>query len=324
MRVHSSSDRPTRDVRARIGIAIAAVLALAALVAGSSGVRSANAGSASVGRMLFLGDSVGASVAGRLPALLKKGGYAVTYEAKSARCTVNRTSPCRGGEAMDVLANVETPAFAVVELGYNDTPSSLTRGVEAVMTNLTQRGVQRVVWINMSERRPDGRGGSVYGASNQVLRNAAQKWPQLIVLDWNAASSGADATGWFVPRSKGKVDLIHLTPAGQIKFSEFVRRELDRLKGENLLPGNPGTPPSTSAPASTDPAPPATRSEVRRGDSGPAVLELQQELVRRGAKIVPDGKFGRRTEAAVKAFQRSNGLVADGRAGPRTWKALGI
>jgi peptidoglycan hydrolase-like protein with peptidoglycan-binding domain len=35
-----------------------------------------------------------------------------------------------------------------------------------------------------------------------------------------------------------------------------------------------------------------------------------------------DGIYGPRTEAAVKYFQRANGLVADGIVGQKTWAAL--
>lgn len=35
-----------------------------------------------------------------------------------------------------------------------------------------------------------------------------------------------------------------------------------------------------------------------------------------------DGKMGKGTRDAIKAFQRANGLVADGRVGKRTWAAL--
>ncbi len=37
-----------------------------------------------------------------------------------------------------------------------------------------------------------------------------------------------------------------------------------------------------------------------------------------------DGIFGAKTQSAVKAFQKSKGLTADGIAGPKTLKALGI
>ncbi len=61
------------------------------------------------------------------------------------------------------------------------------------------------------------------------------------------------------------------------------------------------------------------------GSSGPDVLKLQQTLKERG--VDPgniDGQFGRGTEAAVLAFQKSEGLYSDGVAGPRTLALLGL
>jgi peptidoglycan hydrolase-like protein with peptidoglycan-binding domain len=55
---------------------------------------------------------------------------------------------------------------------------------------------------------------------------------------------------------------------------------------------------------------------------GLAVMDLQTALNRHGAKLVVDGIFGRLTEAAVKAFQKSRGLVVDGIVGPLTWSKL--
>ena len=49
---------------------------------------------------------------------------------------------------------------------------------------------------------------------------------------------------------------------------------------------------------------------------------LQKLLIGKGAKIIADSDFGSKTEAAVKAFQRANKLVPDGRVGPYTWAAL--
>ncbi len=72
--------------------------------------------------------------------------------------------------------------------------------------------------------------------------------------------------------------------------------------------------------------PNATTEVLRKGDSGPAVVKLQQALAKHGRSInlKVDGDFGTATEAAVKAFQRANGLVVDGIAGPRTLAALGL
>jgi peptidoglycan hydrolase-like protein with peptidoglycan-binding domain len=65
-----------------------------------------------------------------------------------------------------------------------------------------------------------------------------------------------------------------------------------------------------------------TRPELRRGDEGVWVSELQQELTRHGFPVPADGEFGPVTDTAVRAFQDANGLTVDGVVGPRTWAAL--
>lgn len=67
----------------------------------------------------------------------------------------------------------------------------------------------------------------------------------------------------------------------------------------------------------TQPAGQPGRKTLRRGDSGNLVKQVQTKV-----GISADGKFGPRTEAAVRAFQRKHGLVADGIVGPKTWRAL--
>ena len=62
---------------------------------------------------------------------------------------------------------------------------------------------------------------------------------------------------------------------------------------------------------------------LRRGMAGAAVSALQQALLDKGFDPgLIDGAFGGGTEAAVLAFQKSEGLLADGIAGPRTLSAL--
>ena len=64
---------------------------------------------------------------------------------------------------------------------------------------------------------------------------------------------------------------------------------------------------------------------LRRGSQGDEVADLQTILnARYGADLDVDGNFGKATEAAVKAFQKSHGLTADGVVGAKTWKALGV
>ncbi len=61
---------------------------------------------------------------------------------------------------------------------------------------------------------------------------------------------------------------------------------------------------------------------VRNGDSGPGVEEIQRALKAAGYDIGVDGKFGPVTEKAVKDFQGKNGLTQDGVVGPVTWAKM--
>lgn len=56
---------------------------------------------------------------------------------------------------------------------------------------------------------------------------------------------------------------------------------------------------------------------LRRGASGVNVVKLQRAL-----GLTVDGDFGPRTENAVKAYQKKNGLGADGIVGPATWDKI--
>jgi peptidoglycan hydrolase-like protein with peptidoglycan-binding domain len=62
---------------------------------------------------------------------------------------------------------------------------------------------------------------------------------------------------------------------------------------------------------------------LKKGASGDAVRQLQEALKELGYDPgAIDGKFGDRTERAVKDFQRDHGLPADGIVGPITWRNI--
>ena len=56
---------------------------------------------------------------------------------------------------------------------------------------------------------------------------------------------------------------------------------------------------------------------------GVAPVDLQQMLVKAGFDPGPvDGRLGKKTRSAIKAFQKKNHLTADGVVGEKTWAAL--
>lgn len=78
----------------------------------------------------------------------------------------------------------------------------------------------------------------------------------------------------------------------------------------------PGTP-------SPSPSVETTPAALRRGDSGPEVLRLQNRLTELGYWLgAPDGMYGDATFHALTAFQKIAGLKRDGVAGPATIAAL--
>ena len=70
------------------------------------------------------------------------------------------------------------------------------------------QGARGVVWVTLRETR------GIYHATNVAIRAAARRWPQLVVADWNAYSSGRL---WFGD------DGLHLTNAGASGLAAFLR-----------------------------------------------------------------------------------------------------
>jgi len=79
---------------------------------------------------------------------------------------------------------------------------------------------------------------------------------------------------------------------------------------------------NASAPAPKPPASTGATPTLKQGASGAAVKNLQTRLRAHGYNVSVDGAFGPATASAVKQFQSSKGLSADGIVGPKTWAAL--
>lgn len=67
----------------------------------------------------------------------------------------------------------------------------------------------------------------------------------------------------------------------------------------------------------------AAGKSLKNGSSGTEVRYLQEALnATISASLKEDGQFGPKTFTAVKAYQQSRGLGADGIVGSKTWAAL--
>ena len=70
----------------------------------------------------------------------------------------------------------------------------------------------------------------------------------------------------------------------------------------------------------------ANYSTLQMGSSGQDVEKLQNALINAGYDLEggADGVFGSKTDAALREYQKANGLTVDGVAGDATLVALGI
>ena len=91
--------------------------------------------------------------------------------------------------------------------------------------------------------------------------------------------------------------------------------------------------PATTPPTEVKlPVPPALPESVAKlseslpptGPFKPSAKDIQTALKNAGMYTGPiDGRIGPLTTAAITAFQKANGLQADGKVGTKTWAALG-
>lgn len=178
--------------------------------------------------MLFVGDSIGVGFKSKLIAALGKTYSIGKYDSAVCRA-VSFASRCfnkNASSGLTVVRNAPRYSYAVIELGYNDLPETFGTMVDNVMNVLVPKGYEKVIWINVSERQLGGRN---YSMTNQQLLEAKSRWPQLIVLDWKAASDGPAKDDWFA-------DGMHLTTKGNTEFVNWFIGEMDTLRNGGQLP----------------------------------------------------------------------------------------
>jgi peptidoglycan hydrolase-like protein with peptidoglycan-binding domain len=266
---------------------------------------------APVGRMLVIGDSVGASITAEFNGIVAPAYPNVDYQAVPNRCLVGAScvEPTVGlpdaPSIINKLTSENMPTIAVLQLGYNDDPATFAQDIDQVVTALNARAVQRIIFVNLSTRRV-----SVdYTRSNAELAAAAQRYPNVSVLDWNSHSAGPEKTRWFS-------DTVHLTSTGRAEFALFLRNQLDDLRRAGLITAGSGAIIPMSLPMIV-------------GERGEPVKALQAALntalgLKKKQRIATDGTYGKGTAAAVSKFEESAGLPIDGIADEQVVAALGL
>ena len=277
----------------------------------TTNVVSAPFDAAPVGSFLFIGDSVGESMRAEFNAVVTPAYPSMNYQALSNRCMVGPSCVATAIGLPDAPAIINSltpeqyPNIAVIQLGYNDDPNTLQSDVDQVVNALNARGIQRVVFVNLSTRRTSRN----YALSNAVLANAATSYPNVSVLDWNAASSDPTQGRWFR-------DDIHLTNTGRAQFALFIRNQLDALRANGLIASGTATIVPLGVP-------------MARGDRGDNVKLLQTQLntyfkLPKKKRIVVDGVFGKGTASWVTQLETNNGLPVDGIADDAVLAVLSI
>jgi len=264
-----------------------------------------------VGSMLFVGDSIGQSIASEFSAIVSPAYPSVNFQALANRCMVGPScvTPDKGlPDAIGVVNSLSAeqfPQIAIVQLGYNDDPNTMAGDVAAVINALNARNVQRIVFVNLSTRRASQN----YALSNAALTAAAQTNPNVSVLDWNAASSDPSASRWFS-------DDVHLTATGRAEFTIFLRKQLDELRAQGLITPNPESVLPLAVPLVV-------------GNRGEPVSQLQAALntalgLKKKQKLSTDGNYGKGTAGAVSKIEELNGLPVDGLADATVLSLLGL
>ncbi len=187
--------------------------------------------------------------------------------------------------------------------------------VDGIVGAGTQSVIQRL--LNEGRQTPDPEVRTVLRL-NDTGEQVAELQRRLTQLRYY---SGA-ITGTFGPVTEAAVITFqranNLTPDGIVGAgtADVLRRPASDI----APPPSAVTPPATDRP-SNPPAP--TAGLLRRGSTGAQVVDLQNRLRALGFYNGPlNGNFGPQTEAAVIAFQRSQGLDADGIVGSQVEAAL--
>jgi hypothetical protein len=176
-------------------------------------VAAATAGAAAPPLVLVIGDSVATGMFWHDDAIaVMQENLGVYWDVAICRAVDGTSCPFDGERAPTLIQAVEArgtvPPTVVVVAGYNDPAETFAIDVDHAMSVLTAAGATHVLWLTMRESHVP------YPTLNALLDQATVRWPQLEVVDWNAASESHPS--WF------QTDDIHLTPEGGLAMAHLA------------------------------------------------------------------------------------------------------
>ena len=252
-----------------------AIVAAAATVTVAALLVSVALSATQVTPVAVIGDSVSARIE-QIPeaAYALENGLAMDVDTGVCRRLVEQSCEFNGTRAPSTLEVIRSwrrlPSVVVIDVGYNESTLSFTRGSATVMAALTRRGVTRVLWVTLRERQQSN------ADTNLAIRALAKRWPTIVrVVDWNAGSSGQP---WF------EQDGVHLDTVGAVMLARLIHTNARAAcSGGCSLPKRPPLQPLSRAHAvCTEGAGGAWAAVLGTAGSARDSLALQRRAVAKG------------------------------------------
>jgi lysophospholipase L1-like esterase len=170
-------------------------------------------------RVTVIGDSIAYAIV-LDPSSTRVLGRRVDLDLQLAVCRrlVDEGCPYQGSRPLslvELLPTLRLGSTVVVAVGYNDHESTFATAVETSLQALRSEGVEHVLWLTLRAERQS------YLAMNDVIRAAADRHPELTIVDWNLYSRSHP--DWF------QDDGLHLNSDGSLAMATLVHRSLDEL-----------------------------------------------------------------------------------------------
>jgi hypothetical protein len=236
-------------------------------------------------RVTVIGDSVLTAVEwNTTPLSILEQGLDLQLNIGVCRTLEGVSCPYEGGNVPTLIDVVHTlgprlGATVLVELGYNDPATEFAQRVEDSVVALLAAGVQRILWVNMREWQQQ------YIGMNQILAAAADRHPQLTIIDWESNSHAHYS--WF------QGDGIHLVYDGAFAMATLLNAAMKQALAPSPQPlasTSSLTIPATPLPMAHVGKPYSARLAAEGGDV-PYRWRLTSGPLPRGMHLLADGRI---------------------------------